>query len=249
MLKKIFLPLLALLLGTTSAPLAAEIRLSAAASMTEALGELNGVYAAGHPGVAVVPNYAASGTLAKQIAQGAPVDLFVSANPKWMDYLVEENRVASEGVRTLAFNSLALVGSTTQKISSLDDLNRLRRIAIGSPKSVPAGQYAEEALTRAGLYRELLDAGRLVFAQDVRQALLYADRGEVDGAFVYRTDALLAREAGILFAVPTELHARVAYPMGLTTAGERNPAAVEFFRFLQSAEAGKILQKYGFVLE
>jgi len=94
-----------------------------------------------------------------------------------------------------------------------------------------------------------VEAGKLVFAQDVRQALLYADRGEVDAAFVYRTDALLAREAGILFVVPTELYARIAYPMGLTAAGERNPAAGEYFRFLQSAEAGKILQKYGFVLE
>jgi len=249
MLRKMFLPLLALLLATAPAPLAAEIRLSAAASMTEALGELNGAYAAGHPGVAVVPNYAASGTLAKQIAQGAPVDLFVSANPKWMEFLVAEGRVAAAGVRNLAYNSLVLVGSQERTVASFDDLRRLRRIAIGSPRSVPAGQYAEEALTRAGLYRELAEAGKLVFAQDVRQALLYADRGEVDGAFVYRTDALLAREAGILFAVPAELHARVAYPMGLTSAGERNPDAVEFFRFLQSAEAGKILQKHGFVLE
>jgi len=249
MLKKMLLPLLALLLAAAPSLPAAEIRLSAAASLAEALGELGAAFAAGRPGAAVVPNYAASGTLAKQIVQGAPVDLFVSANPGWMEFLVAEGRVAAAGVRTLAYNSLVLVGPKEREVASLADLRRLRRIAIGSPRSVPAGQYAEEALTRSGLYGELAAAGKLVFAQDVRQALLYADRGEVDAAFVYRSDALLAREAGILFAVPAELHVRVAYPMALTAAGEGNPDAVAFFRFLQSAEAGKILQKHGFVLE
>jgi len=248
-LKRLLLPSLLLLLSIAPASFAADIRVSAAASMAEALGEISSLYAAAHPGVAVVPNFAASGTLAKQIAQGAPVDLFVSANPKWMDYLVEEKRIAPQGITNLACNSLVLVGARGRSIASLGDLRQLSRIAIGSPKSVPAGQYAEEALTRAGLYQELAAGRKLVFAQDVRQALLYADRGEVDAAFVYRTDALLAREAVILFAVPAELHARVAYPMGLTERGAKNPDAADFFRFLQSPEAGKILQRHGFVLD
>jgi molybdate transport system substrate-binding protein len=249
MLKKLLPSVLAILLSLAPTAIAAEVRVSAAASMAEALGEIGTLYAATHPGTTVVPNYAASGTLAKQIVQGAPVDLFISANPKWMDYLVEEKRIPADGLLNMAFNSLVLVGSKELKIKSLDDLHQLRRIAIGSPKSVPAGQYAEEALTKAGLYHELTAERKLVLAQDVRQALLYADRGEVDAAFVYRTDALLARDAVILFAVPAEFHARVAYPMGLTEAGKKNPDAVDFFRFLQSSEAGKILQKHGFVLD
>ncbi len=128
------------------------------------------------------------------------------------------------------------------------DLPKLQRIAIGSPKSVPAGQYAEEAMKKAGVYEQLAGAGKLVMAQDVRQALVYADRGEVDGAFVYKTDALLAKEAAILFEVPQDLYAPVTYPMGLTVAGAQSAEARDFFDYLQSTAAKTVLEKYGFIV-
>jgi len=235
-------------LCAASAAVAGEIRLSVAASLTDAVTEICADYARAHPGTTCLPNFGASGTLAKQIAAGAPTDIFISANPTWVDFLVGEKRVAADTVGILAANTLVFVGPKG-RASALADLPKLKRIAIASPRSVPAGQYAEEAMKKAGVYDMLAAAGKLVMAQDVRQALVYADRGETDGAFVYKTDALLAREAVILFEVPKDFHSPVTYPMALTDSGRANPEAQAFFRYLSSAEAGKVLTKFGFVLE
>lgn len=245
MVKRLLPLILVLLLALPAA--AGEIRLSAAASLTDAVNALCAGYARAHPGTSCLPNFGASGTLAKQIAAGAPADLFVSANQQWVDFLLGEKRLAPGTVQTLAGNRLVFAGPKG-RATSLADLPRLQRIAIGSPRSVPAGQYAEEALKKAGVYEQLSAAGKLVLAQDARQALVYADRGEVDGAFVYATDARLAQQAVVLFEVAPELHSPITYPMGLTTVGARNPEAVEFFRYLQSDEAKKILEKYGFAV-
>lgn len=225
---------------------AAEVHLSVAASMSDAFKELDAAFAAGHAGVTMLPNFGSSGALAKQVAQGAAADLFVSANAEWMSYLEKEGKIAPPTVRDLAKNTLVLVGPPKVSVNSLKDLEVMERIAIGSPKSVPAGQYAEQAMRAAGVYDQLAADKKLVMAQDVRQALLYADRGEVDGAFVYRTDALLARQAAILYEVPANLHDPISYPVGLTIAGEKNSAAKAFYDFLASPAAAKILEKYGF---
>ena len=105
---------------------------------------------------------------------------------------------------------------------------------------------AAQAMRAAGVYDKLAEAKKLVMAKDVRQALLYADRGEVDGAFVYRTDALLAQHAVILYAVPADLHDPIIYPVGLTVSGEQNSEARAYYDFLASPAALKILEKYGF---
>lgn len=240
--------LTALLLGLflTTPLMAAEVRLSVAASMTDATKELIALYQKKAAEVSLLANFAASGALAKQIVQGAPADIYISANPKWMNYLIEEQRIPAERVRTFAYNNLVFVGRKGLDVSNLDDVAKLQRVAIGSPKSVPAGQYAEQALTAAGLYEQM--ATRLVMAQDVRQALVYADRGEVDGAFVYKTDALLAQQAVILLEVPQALYDEVSYPVGLTIEGTQKPEAVAFFAFLKTDEASDILKKYGFVV-
>ena len=247
MLRKAGLLLILFSLCLASVAVAGAIRLSVAVSLTDAMNEICADYSRAHPGTACRPNYGGSGTLAKQIAAGAPADLFISANPQWIEFLVGEKRLAVDTVGILAANTLVFVGPKG-RASSLADLPKLKRIAIGSPRSVPAGQYAEEAMKKAGVYDTLAAKGKLVMAQDARQALVYADRGETDGAFVYKTDALLAREAVILFAVPKEMHAPITYPMALTVAGAKNPETVEFFHFLQSAEAKKVLEKYGFMV-
>jgi molybdate transport system substrate-binding protein len=126
----------------------------------------------------------------------------------------------------------------------MQDLIKLERIAIGSPKSVPAGEYATEALKKSGLDKQL--DKKLVMAKDVRECLMYAERGEVDGAFVYKTDALLAKQTKILFTVPQELYPRVTYPMALTVAGAKNKDAAAFFTYLRSDDATTVLSKYGF---
>jgi molybdate transport system substrate-binding protein len=126
----------------------------------------------------------------------------------------------------------------------MNDLLKLERIAIGSPKSVPAGEYATEAIKKTGLNKQL--EKKLVMAKDVRECLMYAERDEVDGAFVYKTDALQSKKVKILFTVPQELYARVTYPMALTVTGAKNKDVAAFFAFLHTDEAKTLLTKYGF---
>ncbi len=225
---------------------AGEINLSAAASFREVIGAATANFTVNNPSVRFFNNIGASGALAKQIDNGAPADIFIAANQEWMVYLRTRNRMAGDSVRTLAHNSLVFVGDPAKKVASLPDLLKLERIAIGSPKSVPAGEYALEAIRNAGLEKYLQK--RLVMAKDVRECLLYAERGEVDGAFVYGTDALQAKKVQVLFRVPQELYSPVTYPLGLTVAGAGNKDALAFYRYLHGEEVKKILRKYGFAL-
>ncbi|HKK72745.1 MAG TPA: molybdate ABC transporter substrate-binding protein [Candidatus Krumholzibacteria bacterium] len=229
----------------TSLPaLASEVHLSVATSLTDAVRDILALYGERHDDVVLRPNFASSGALARQIDQGAPAHVYASANAAWMQYLVGEGRVVKGSVHTLARNRLVFVGAPGSGTTTMADLAASGSIALGSPRSVPAGTYARQALEAMGLYEELRP--RMVLTRDVRQALLYADRGETDGAFVYRTDARLARNAVVLFEVPTDLHEPIVCPVGLTPEGSENPAAVSFFAFLVSAEARAILEEYGF---
>ena len=226
---------------------AGEIHLSAAASLKNALGDIVAGFAKTQPDSVVLTNFGASGALAKQMVQGAPADLFISADAKWVDFLLQEGKGRAQSKRLLAYNKLVFAGKQQgSTVNSLAALPGLQRIAIGTPASVPAGKYAEQAMQAAGVYQELAKAKKLVMAQDVRQALLYADRGEVDGAFVYATDALLAEQARILFVVPDNLYDRVTYPMLMTESGAARQEVQQFFNYLGSTEAAAILQKYGF---
>ena len=226
---------------------AGEINLSAAASTKDAMMEIIRGFGKVQPDARILTNFGASGALAKQTVQGAPTDIFLSANDKWLDFVVKGGRAEARNKGVFAYNRLVFAGKKGVAVTSLADLKGLQRIALGTPASVPAGQYAEQAMRAAGVYENLDKAHKLVMAQDVRQALLYADRGEVDGAFVYRTDAMLAKEAAILFEVPDDLYDRVAYPMVLTTAGVAKAEARAFYSYLAGPEAREILKKFGFV--
>ena len=225
--------------------MAGDVNLSVAASLKEVINELSDGFTKKNPGVKFFKNYGASGALAKQIENGAPADIFISANMEWMDYLKNKKLVDTGSVSTFTYNTLVFAGIDV-KASSMQDLPKLEKIAIGSPKSVPAGEYAMEALKKSGIDKQL--GKKLVMARDVRDCLMYAERGEVDGAFVYRTDALQAKQAKILFVVPQDLYPRVVYPMALTVTGAKSGDAQSFYRFLQSEEARTVLVKYGFVV-
>ena len=222
------------------------VYLSVAASMTDAFKEIISTFAKEHPNAQVLPNFASSGSLAKQINQGAPAHIYVSANPKWMKFLVENKMITKGSDHIFAYNKLVFVAPPKTTITELAEVTNLKRIAIGSPESVPAGQYAKQAMEATGIYANLVSAKKLVMAKDVRQALLYADRGEVDGSFVYKTDALLARKAKILFTVPDKLYNRVAYPLALTKAGVESKTAQAFYEFMATPGTVAILKKYGF---
>jgi molybdate transport system substrate-binding protein len=239
---KMFTALFCMLLLAAQA-IAGDVSISVAASLKEVINELSDNFAKKHPGVKFIKNYGASGQLAKQIESGAPSDVFISANTEWMEYLKNKKIADDASIGVFTYNTLVFAGSPG-KASSMQDLTKLERIAIGSPKSVPAGEYAMEAFKKAGLDKQL--EKKLVMARDVRECLMYAERGEVDGGFVYRTDALQAKQAKILFTVPQELYPRVTYPMSLTVSGAKNKDAAAFLAYLHGDEARSVLAKYGF---
>jgi len=245
-MKKIVLLCFTLLMMAKTA-MAGELNLSVAASLKEVINELTASYTAKHPGTVFLKNFGPSGTLAGQIENGGPADIIISANTEWVDYLNNKKLVDASSIKTFTYNSLVFVGKTSKKVSSLKDLTKLDKIAIGSPKSVPAGEYAIAAITKAGLASQLTN--KLVMAKDVRESLMYAELGEVDGAFVYKTDALQAQKSKLLFTVPQELYPRVVYPMAITIKGAKNDDVKAFHVFLQSDEAKSVLSKYGFALK
>lgn len=228
-------------------PLQAEtLRFSIAASMTDVFKELITNFGVSHPDIHITANYGPSGGLAKQIHMGAPADLYISANPKWMDYLIDEKRIVPKSMRIFAYNSLVFIGRNDLQMSSLSELITLEKIGIGSPRSVPVGQYARQALSNEGLYEQLASTNKLVMAKDARQALIYADRGETDGSFVYKTDAVLAKNATVLFEIPPHLHDKVSYPIGLTVEGAQKNGAQMFYNFITTPEAHTVLRSRGF---
>jgi molybdate transport system substrate-binding protein len=224
----------------------ASIHLSICASMADSFRELKEDFAARHPEINIFLNIGPSGSLARQIEQGAPADLFVSANPDWMSYLQDRELVVESTIMILARNLLVFVGSPGKVISGPDALRQLTRIAIGNPASVPAGQYALEALKNLSLYDDLKASKKLVMAKDVRQALFYADRGEVDGAFVYLSDAPLGRHTVIHFEVDPSLHSPISYPLSLTATGHHKKGAQLFYDFLGTGETAAVLKRRGF---
>jgi molybdate transport system substrate-binding protein len=231
----------------TGPAFAADLNLSVAASLKEAVTQLSDDFSKNNPGVVFQNNFGGSGALAKQIENGAPCDIFFSANIEWVDYLKDKKLLDPGNSAIFAFNELVFAGRPDLNVKGLKDVLKLDKIAIGSPKSVPAGQYAMEALKKAGIEAQL--EKKLVMAKDVRECLMYADRGEVDGAFVYKTDVQMARNVKILFIVPQDLYPRVTYPVALTITGSAKTDAAAFYKFLQSDEAKKVLAKYGFAVK
>lgn len=241
-MKKLFI-VCALVLCAAMPASAGEINLAVAASLKDVVQKLTEGYARKNPGIRFTLNSGGTGMLAKQLDNGARADIFISANTVWLEYLQKRQLLEKSGV-ILAYNTLVFAAPPDRKVYSMRDLAGLERIAIGNSASVPAGEYALEALRRGGM--DKLVAKKLVMARDVRECLMYVERGEVDGAFVYRTDALMAKRLSIRFTVPQELYQRVTYPMGLTPAGSGNREAVSFFSYLQGSEARGVLAKYGF---
>lgn len=222
------------------------VTLSAAASLTPVVHELISHYQAMHPDQTVTANLASSGSLAKQIAAGAPTDIYISANPKWMAYLDEQGLIDHSTIIPLTHNSLVCAGYPNPDLTTLESLTGVQKIALGNPKSTPVGDYAQKALLAKNLYQPLLDSGQLIFAKDVRQAVVYAEQKLVDVIFVYATDAAASKKIETLFTVPEELYPAIVYPMALTSRASDNEQAQQFYQFLSSSEGQQIFHQYGF---
>lgn len=223
-----------------------ELTVSAAVSLREAAEELKVLYTKQHPEVKITYNFGASGTLQKQIEEGAPVDLFISAGKKQMDDLAEKGLIIENSRQNLLENELVLVAPKDSTIKDFTDLagSGIGKISIGTPESVPAGKYAQEALTSLNLWDKLQP--KLVLAKDVRQVLNYVETGNVDAGLVYRSDALIAKESKIVATAPAASHKPIVYPMAIIKDTKQQAAVEAYAAFLTSVEAQGIFEKYGF---
>jgi molybdate transport system substrate-binding protein len=233
-------------LAVSAAP-AAELTVSAAASLNNSFTDIGQAYERDHPGVKVHLNFGASGALLQQIAKGAPVDVFASADMETMADAKRQQLLAPGGARSFARNALVVVvpGTVGARPTALADLltPAYRRIAIGQPASVPAGRYARQALERAGQWQAI--AGKAVYTQNVRQALDYVARGEADAGFVYATDAILMKDkVAMAFAVP--LHVPITYPIAVTRNSAQPREAALFVDYVRSPAGQAILARHGF---
>jgi molybdate transport system substrate-binding protein len=226
-----------------------EIIISAAASLTDAMGEAIGSYKEKAPSVTVTPVYGSSGSLQQQIEQGAPSDIFFSAAPRQMNELENKNLLVPGTRRNMLENKIVLIVPRGREgIASFNDAagGRITQIALGETASVPVGQYAEQVFTSLGILAEV--KAKAVYAKDVRQVLTYVEQGEVDAGVVYATDAAISAGVRVAAAAPEGSHDRVIYPIALVNTGLQPEAARAFLEWLGSAEGGAIFTKYGFAL-
>jgi molybdate transport system substrate-binding protein len=228
---------------------AQELTLSVAVSLKDAVEELGRSFMAARPGVTLRYNFGASGDLQKQIEAGAPVDLFLSAAQRQMDELEKQNLIVPASRRAFARNALVVIKPADSRVDITKPADlleaRVGRIVIGSPKTVPAGQYAEENLRALGLWDRLQP--KLIFAENVRQALDYVARWEVDAGFVYTTDAA-ARAQGVkeAFRPPDDSYRPVIYPGAVVAASKQAALARAFLDLLGGAEGRAVLSRFGF---
>ena len=237
-------------------PLAARadgLTVFAAASLTDALGDVGKLWQAeGHAPFRA--SFAASSTLARQIEQGAPANLFASADAKWMDYLASRNLIAADTRREMLGNDLVLVvpadHPATVAIGPGLDLAALLgaqgRLAVGDPAHVPAGIYAEQALRKLGLWDAV--APRLARTEDVRGALLLVERGEAPAGIVYATDAAVSGKVAIAGIFPADSHPPIVYPFAVTTSGDTAEARA-LLAFLAGPRASAAFARRGFRTE
>lgn len=242
-------PLLPLVMAL-ALPLAAaaqQITVSAAASLTDAFKELAPKFEAGKPGATVRFNFAASGVLLQQISQGAPVDVFASADQETMARGAGQKLIDTDTRKNFATNSLVLIEPAKDGvgIKSLQDLSgpAVKKIAIGKVATVPVGRYTKQALDAANLWTAL--EPKFIPADSVRQVLDYVGRGEVEAGFVYRTDAAVMTDK-VKIVLSPEGHTPVSYPVAVVADSKQKTVAGDFVNFLSTDAARQILAKYGF---
>jgi molybdate transport system substrate-binding protein len=226
-----------------------QITIFAAASLTNALQEIDADYTklSGSP---VIESFASSSALARQIEAGAPAQVFIAADTKWMDHLAQKDLIATR--MPLLGNELALIAPAASPISprAIDQnldwlalLGRDGRIAVGDPDHVPAGIYAKEALQHFGAWKDL--ELHLARADDVRGALAFVERGDTPLGIVYVTDARVSAKVKIVGVFPAATHSPIVYPAAIVK-GADSPTVQNYYRYLEGAAARRIFTRYGF---
>ncbi|ELI6425875.1 molybdate ABC transporter substrate-binding protein [Vibrio harveyi] len=245
---KIHACLVAILSVSSAANAATELKVYVASSMTNAVNDIAQQFETKYD-VTVTPVYGGSSSIARQILNGAPADIFISANTKWMDYLVKSKAVKNDSVTNLVRNSLVLIAPKASTIEPFDfsDANAWNqalegnRLALGNPVSVPAGMYAKESLTNLGVWKKL--ERQIAPAKNVRLALALVERGEAPLGVVYKTDALLTDKVKVVGEFANDTHADIIYPAAIVKDSTQSE---QFFEYLKSDDAKKVFAQYGF---
>jgi molybdate transport system substrate-binding protein len=225
------------------------ILISAAASLKEVLEEIKPLYQQSKSDISINYNFGASGALQQQIEQGAPADIFISAGKKQVDALEQKGLLVTGSRTNLANNRLVLiVAQDVVGITSLYNLtdSKIKKIAIGEPRSVPAGQYGEQVLKKLKLYDRV--KSKLVFANNVRQVLAAVESGNAEAGLVYATDAKISNKVKVAVAADDKFHSPIVYPVAIIKSTKNTSAAKEFVQFLSGSEAKTVLIKYGFIV-
>lgn len=227
-----------------------EIVISAAASLKEVMEEIKPLYQEQYPQVAITYNFAASGTLQRQIEQGAPVDVFISADRAKIKTLQQQGLLESDTISNLLQNKIVLITRRDNNlaINSFADLTQeeIEIIALGEPLSVPAGKYAQEVLNYFQIAEQIKN--KAVYGKDVRQVLNYVATGNADVGLVYLTDAKIgSNRVKIIAIAPLQAHSTINYAIAVTQDSHDTQAAKEFIEFLDTIEAQQIFIKYGFI--
>jgi molybdate transport system substrate-binding protein len=226
---------------------AANVTIFAAASLTDSLKEITAAYEK-ESGDKIVFNFGASSILARQIEEGAPADIFFSADELKMDALEKKGLLLDGTRRKLLGNALVIVIASDSRlsISSAEDLRKTKRFALAEPKTVPAGIYAKEFLTKKGLWAEL--EPKAVPTDNVRAALAAVESGNVDAGIVYKTDAAISKKVNVAFQVPAKDAPDISYPIAVLKESKALEAAKRFAQHLASDKAAKTFSSFGFVV-
>ncbi len=225
-----------------------KLTISAAASVRNSIEEIKATYAAINPDVELVLNFGGSGSLQKQIEEGAEVDIFISAAAKQMDALSEKGLILEDTREDLLGNSIVLViPADSTSVASFENLadDNVKSIALGEPKSVPAGQYSEEALKSLGLLDRITP--KAVYAKDVKEVLTWVETGNADAGIVYKTDAVASDKVKIVSEAPSGSYSPVVYPSAVMKETKNLSEAQEFINYMYSDDAKPVFEKYGFV--
>lgn len=226
-----------------------DLLVSAAASLKDVMEEIKPLYQQSKQNVNIKYNFGSSGALLQQIQQGAPVDVFISAAKKQVDTLDQSGQLLAGTRSILAKNRLVLiVPRNVTGISSFYNLKdpKIKKIAIGEPRSVPAGQYADQVLQKLGIHQQI--KSKLVYGNNVRQVLAAVESGNADAGLVYITDAKISDKVKVVVAADEKYHSPIVYPMGVLKKSKNTQAAQDFLKFLSSDQAKGVMKKYGFLL-
>lgn len=236
--------------GKTSADIITkeELTISAAASLKDAMNEVKELYLKEKPNTKLTLNFGSSGSLAQQIEQGAEVDLFFSASAANVTTLKDKGLLDNSTIKNLLGNKMVLIAPLDTKLaigSFAEVLDAsVKKIALGEPKSVPAGQYAEDVFTKLNILTQV--KAKAVYGKDVREVLTWVETGNADTGVVYSTDAKISTKVKVLATAPADTHKAIVYPAAVVKATDSPEATVDFLCFLRSDSANAVFEKYGF---